>query len=67
MLGQRRGPRASAPAGPRVQLDAQPALHLGMVLHELATNARKYGALSVRDGRLEITWEIHTDQARSRC
>jgi PAS domain S-box-containing protein len=52
-------------SGPRILLDAQLALHLGMVLHELATNARKHGALSVPDGRLEITWEIHTDQSRS--
>jgi PAS domain S-box-containing protein len=51
--------------GPRIQLDAQLALHLGMVLHELATNARKHGALSVPDGRLEISWEIHTEPGRS--
>jgi two-component sensor histidine kinase/CheY-like chemotaxis protein len=51
--------------GPRILLDAQLALHLGMVLHELATNARKHGALSVPDGRLEISWEIHTDPGRS--
>ena len=32
--------------GPAVMLDAQTAVHLALVLHELATNARKYGALS---------------------
>jgi len=51
--------------GPRILLDAQLALHLGMVLHELATNARKHGALSVPGGRLEISWEIHTERGRS--
>ncbi len=51
--------------GPRILLDAQLALHLGMVLHELATNARKHGALSVPSGRLEINWEIHTEPGRS--
>jgi PAS domain S-box-containing protein len=57
--------RRISASGPRILLDAQLALHLGMVLHELATNARKHGALSVPDGQLEITWEIHTDQGRS--
>ena len=33
-------------SGPLLMLDAQEALHLALVLHELATNARKYGALS---------------------
>jgi PAS domain S-box-containing protein len=57
--------RRISASGPRILLDAQLALHLGMVLHELATNARKHGALSIEDGRLEITWEIHTDHARN--
>jgi CheY-like chemotaxis protein len=52
-------------SGPRILLDAQLALHLGMVLHELATNARKHGAMSVPDGRLEISWEIHAEPRRS--
>ncbi|MET0482789.1 MAG: PAS domain S-box protein [Aestuariivirgaceae bacterium] len=57
--------RRISASGPRVSLDAQLALHLGMVLHELATNARKHGALSVPGGRLEIGWEIHTEPRRS--
>lgn len=42
--------------GPAVQLKPKAALALGMVLHELATNAAKYGALSVEGGRVTIAW-----------
>lgn len=44
--------------GPAVQLDAQLALHIALMLHELGTNCAKYGALSVPDGRVAITWSI---------
>ncbi|MCL4765995.1 MAG: PAS domain S-box protein [Hyphomicrobiaceae bacterium] len=44
--------------GPEVWLPPQVALNLGLVLHELATNARKYGALSVPGGLVEVTWEV---------
>src|SRR5690606_19883278 len=43
-------------SGPSVSLAPQPALHLTLVLHELATNARKHGALSVPEGRVSVTW-----------
>ena len=45
-------------SGPALTLDAQPALHTAMVLHELGTNARKHGALSLPKGRLSIEWQI---------
>jgi len=45
-------------AGPLLELDAQSAVQLALVLHELATNARKFGALSVIDGKLSIEWGV---------
>lgn len=47
-----------AMSGPDVQLPSEAAVPLGMVLHELATNALKYGALSVPEGRLHIDWHL---------
>jgi two-component sensor histidine kinase len=44
--------------GPEVRLPVEAAVPIGMVLHELATNAAKYGALSLPDGRLQIAWRI---------
>ena len=43
-------------AGPTVSLKPRHALSLGMILHELATNAAKYGALSTPAGKLAIEW-----------
>ena len=42
--------------GPEQPLDARTASPLALSLHELATNAVKHGALSVPDGRVELTW-----------
>jgi len=42
--------------GPGVQLEPDAANALGLVLHELATNAAKYGALSAGAGTVTITW-----------
>lgn len=47
--------------GPQVALGSQSTLHMSMVIHELATNARKYGALSRPDGRLSISWLLESD------
>lgn len=45
-------------SGPRVRLSPETSVHLGLVLHELATNARKYGGLSRPDGSLTIEWTV---------
>lgn len=50
-------PEAIALAGPRVVLPPKQALTLAMALHELCTNAAKYGALSVPQGRIALTWQ----------
>jgi PAS domain S-box-containing protein len=42
--------------GPFVALSVRAVTTLALVIHELATNAAKYGALSVEEGRLRITW-----------
>ena len=45
-----------AVSGPITLLNARAALALTMVIHELCTNAAKYGALSVQDGSVTIDW-----------
>lgn len=42
--------------GPPVALKPEAAQNLGLALHELAVNAAKYGALSVPNGRVSVTW-----------
>jgi len=44
--------------GPPVMLSSKQALSLSLALHELATNAVKYGALSNEDGRVHVTWTL---------
>lgn len=43
-------------AGPRIELNARAAVALGMAIHELATNAVKYGAFSQGGGRVSLNW-----------
>ncbi|WP_207768736.1 CheR family methyltransferase [Pelagivirga sediminicola] len=50
------GAESSTMEGPAVQLQPAQALAVGMIMHELATNAAKYGALSRRAGRVKVTW-----------
>jgi two-component sensor histidine kinase len=52
-------------SGPVLMLDAQLVVHLALVLHELATSARKYGALSIPGGRLSIQWEMRASAGRT--
>jgi two-component system CheB/CheR fusion protein len=44
--------------GPPVALPADIAMPFGLVLHELATNAAKHGALAQADGRIELRWSV---------
>ncbi len=43
--------------GPDVEVAPNDALSLGLAIHELATNAAKYGSLSEAGGRVSVTWE----------
>jgi light-regulated signal transduction histidine kinase (bacteriophytochrome)/CheY-like chemotaxis protein len=49
-------------AGPELRLRPKAALSLGLALHELATNAAKYGALSVSGGRVDVLWRPAGDR-----
>ena len=49
--------------GPSVMLTPKAALALSLAVHELTTNAAKYGALSAEAGRLDVTWKIDVDGA----
>jgi PAS domain S-box-containing protein len=43
-------------SGPAVFLNAQQALHVALILHELGANARKHGALTAPEGKVTVTW-----------
>lgn len=63
------GPYASDPAqvvveGDDIHLPPDHALGLGLTLHELASNASRYGALSVPEGRVTIGWREETGPRR---
>jgi PAS domain S-box-containing protein len=45
--------------GPSIRLSAQQGLGLSLAMHELATNATKYGSLSVIEGTVDITWSVN--------
>ena len=47
--------------GPKIHLVASSAPTLALVVHEMATNAAKYGALSVPSGRVVVQWQVSGD------
>lgn len=47
--------------GEQLRLHPEAAHNLGLALHELATNASKYGALSNPSGQIEVTWALTAD------
>ena len=52
------GERRITAGGPEVRLGSRAALALAMALHELATNAAKYGALSGDAGEVRLVWQL---------
>jgi len=48
--------------GPDVVLSAEAGPILAMVFHELATNAAKFGGMSVKSGRASVRWELRCDE-----
>lgn len=51
------GPERVTLRGPDIRLNAQSVLGLGMAIHELSTNAAKYGAFSNDTGHVELKWK----------
>jgi two-component sensor histidine kinase len=47
--------------GPEIELAPATAQTLALVIHELATNAAKYGSLSVETGRVSISWFVQDE------
>ena len=52
------GAERIATAGPEVSLEPRTAQTLALALHELSTNAAKYGALSDMSGRVAVSWDL---------
>ena len=52
--------------GPPVPLSPRLAVILSMIVHEIATNATKYGALSNETGRVTLDWEVLADAPKPR-
>ncbi len=51
-------------SGPDVHLEPHIALPMALVIHELGTNARKYGSLSVAEGKVAIEWRVEDNAGR---
>lgn len=58
-------PRISI-AGPDALLSPDQTLGLALVLHELASNALKFGALSVPQGKVTLSWSVRSDKGEKR-
>ncbi|RYG35497.1 MAG: response regulator [Burkholderiales bacterium] len=49
-------------AGPAIAIRPNVAQNFALAIHELATNAAKYGALSQQGGRLDVSWKVEGDR-----
>lgn len=49
-------------SGPNLRIGSRPSLSLSLILHELATNAVKYGALSAPSGKIDLRWRVGGSQ-----
>jgi len=58
------GPRRFSVGGPPVRVSPKTALSLALAIHELATNAAKYGALSSEAGEVAVAWDIAEGEPR---
>jgi two-component sensor histidine kinase len=52
--------------GPPLAVNPVAARNIGLAIHELATNASKYGALSVPEGKVAVHWELASSGGRQR-
>jgi len=57
------GPGRAHIDGPNLSLEPNAAQTIGMIVHELTTNAAKYGALSKPDGQIDIQWSCASDKS----
>jgi PAS domain S-box-containing protein len=65
-VGAHEGERVRHIKGPNIRLQAKAAETVALTIHELATNAVKYGALSTEQGRLAVEWSIEEAQEQPR-
>jgi two-component sensor histidine kinase len=66
MISQAAEERKAAVYGPPVGLSPHAAELVTLVIHELATNSVKYGALGQSDGRVTVSWECLRDDGKER-
>ncbi|MEX6506350.1 HWE histidine kinase domain-containing protein [Jiella sp. M17.18] len=52
--------------GAPVELDSRTIMSVSLILHELATNAAKYGALSKSGGQVRVRWDVEGDDCQLR-
>ncbi|MHC2109213.1 sensor histidine kinase [Methylobacterium sp. CM6246] len=53
--------------GPTFKVGSKAAMSLSLILHELATNAAKYGALSTAQGKVSVDWDVRTKDGEPYC